>query len=652
MKLNLNEVPVVDHPIIFITLAYHHYCFTKDFFTRHKTQIPVFWGNSIEHCRKIITDEIQKGAKVVVTFDYLADLLSESFSIPFTLVRRSPAAIIKIIMNTLQTYDKVALTFHNKGNRETYFTRSMKEAARVFDCKNIAAFEFKSYSDVTSTLENIKQNGYKALIGPHKLKALATKAGFSYYTVPLAEPDLLDAIEQAKQQLRIYDQHIQNETQMNTIINLSDQGIIALDNKGCIQTINHSARRIFSFFSQDPIGKYYEMTPLANIKMIKKVQENPVVQKDIIKIEDSSILCTLTPLFVGKTLNNIIISCELADQIQKKDIKMRSRLLSNKCQATKTFHSIIGHGDKISRAVAIARKYACYDSTVLISGQSGCGKEIFAQSIHNASNRKDKPFVVINCAALPESILESLLFGYEAGTFTGAKASGKAGLFELAHGGTVFLDEISEMPLMMQSRFLRVLQEHEVMRIGSDQPIPIDIRVIAATNRDLWKMTQDKTFREDLYYRINVLLLELPPLDQRKEDIEELSRFFLNERSAQLHIPLPVLTDDAIDFLKAQSYHGNIRQLNNILERAMILASSPRIDANLLKTIFDRNNGSKYCIPSPNHAKISSLLESASRSESDAIKAALEMFSGNRQQTAAHLGISVSTLWRVSVGLN
>ncbi|MGP2528255.1 sigma 54-interacting transcriptional regulator [Acidaminococcus sp. LBK-2] len=596
--------------------------------------------------KKIITDEIQKGAKVVVTFDYLANLLSESFSIPFTLVRRSPAAIIKIIMNALQTFDKIALIYHKKDNKETFFTRSMKEAASVFNYKNIATFEFHEYSDVMSTLENIKQTGYKAIIGPHKLKELAKKAGFSYYTVPLAEPDLLDAIEQAKQQLRIYNQHIQNETQMNTIINLSDQGIIALDSKGCIQTINHSARRIFSFFSQDPIGKPYETTPLANIKVIKKIQRNPVVQKDIIKVEDDSILCTLTPLFVGKTLNNIIISCELADQIQKKDIKMRSRLLSNKCQASKTFHSIIGHGDKISRAVAIARKYACYDSTVLISGQSGCGKEIFAQSIHNASNRKDKPFVVINCAALPESILESLLFGYEAGTFTGAKASGKAGLFELAHGGTVFLDEISEMPLMMQSRFLRVLQEHEVMRIGSDQPIPIDIRVIAATNRNLWKMTQDKTFREDLYYRINVLLLELPPLDQRKEDIEELSRYFLNERSSQLHIPLPVLTNDAIDFLKTQSYHGNIRQLNNILERAMILASSPRIDANLLRSIFDRNNESRCCFPLQNRATISPLLESTSRSESNAIKVALEMFSGNRQQAAAHLGISVSTLWR------
>lgn len=631
-------------PIIFVTKGPHHYRFTHDFFEKKNICIPTFLGEDDEQCRRIIEQQVREGSRVVITFDYLSDQLSGFFSVPFAVIRRSPSTIIKILMETLRTESKVALIYHDKESADSYYVRSMREAAEIFPDSTVL-FGFRRYDEAAQTLETICEKGFHTVIGPHNLEQQARAMGLDYRTVPLAESDLTDAVEQAEYHLRLYEQHIKNESLINAILDQLDQGAVALDSAGHILHINSTARSLFSLLKRDPIGAHYTDTPLGSIEAIAEAQKTKKPVKSIVTLDGSVLVCSVTPLLVDGTLSNIILSCELADRIQEKDINVRNKLLSNHRQTGKTFRAIVGSSETMSRTVAMAKRYAYYDSTILISAPSGCGKEVFAQSIHHASRRKDKPFVVINCAALPESILESLLFGYEPGTFTGAKAGGKAGLFELAHGGTVFLDEISEMPLMMQSRFLRVIQEREVLRIGSDRPIPVDIRIIAATNRDLWKMVQEHAFREDLYHRISVLLLEIPPLDERKEDIEQLSRYFLSERSIQLRIPTPVLTDDAVAFLRAQSYRGNVRQLNNILERAMILAPSPRIDAADLALAVG-SSAQTAAASSPRVQEPSTLSDSKSHSEADAIRYALEKFGGNRQQMAAYLGVSTTTLWR------
>ncbi|WP_291300060.1 sigma 54-interacting transcriptional regulator, partial [Desulfosporosinus sp. BICA1-9] len=202
--------------------------------------------------------------------------------------------------------------------------------------------------------------------------------------------------------------------------------------------------------------------------------------------------------------------------------------------AKTTLDGILGNSELIQEVKKDAFLYGQSDSTVLIVGESGTGKELFAQGIHNVSPRAKRPFVAVNCAALPENLLESELFGYEEGSFTGAKKGGKPGLFELAHGGTIFLDEIGEMPLPLQARLLRVLEEHEVLRIGGTRILPVNIRVVAATNRDLWEMVIQQRFREDLYYRLNVLRLRLSPLRLRKEDIPLLIGKFLSELRSDL----------------------------------------------------------------------------------------------------------------------
>lgn len=628
-------------PIFFVTKALHHYNFAVDFFQRNGIDIPSFLGEDDEACRRIIDEQASSGSKVVITFDYLSNQFSGAFAIPFAVIRRSPSSIIAIILDILKTENKVALLVHERISGDSYYVRSMKEAASVFE--EAEMFSFREYANAQNTLLDIEKRGYHAVIGPNNLEQMARTLGFDYRTVPLTDSDLMDAVEQAQYHFRLYRQHIQNESLINMILDQSDQGNVALDDHGRIIHINSAARNMFSLMKQEPVGMDYKDTLLARIETIEEVMKSRKPMKSIVTLDDSVLVCDVSPLFIEGILSNIILSCELADRIQEKDINVRNKLLSNNRQAGKTFRSIVGSSEALSRTLAMAKRYAYYDSTILISAPSGCGKEVFAQSIHNASRRKDRPFVVINCAALPESILESLLFGYEPGTFTGAKAGGKAGLFELAHGGSVFLDEISEMPLMMQSRFLRVIQEREVMRIGSDRPIPVDIRIIAATNRDLWKMVEENKFREDLYHRISVLLLEIPPLDERKEDIEQLARYFLSERSVQLRIPKPLLTDDAIEFLKAQSYRGNVRQLNNILERAMILAPSAVISARDLEAAV---GSSMHAEALQTGEKAYTLLNSKTHSEINAIRSAMDKFGGNRNQMAASLGISTTTLWR------
>jgi DNA-binding NtrC family response regulator len=238
---------------------------------------------------------------------------------------------------------------------------------------------------------------------------------------------------------------------------------------------------------------------------------------------------------------------------------------------------ILGESPLIRRAVEVARKAAATQSTVLLLGESGTGKEVFSHAIHRWSQRKDKPFVVVNCVALSEALLESELFGHEKGAFTGAHQT-KKGKFEVAHGGTVFLDEIGDMPAGLQARLLRVLQDHTFERVGGTKPIRADIRVIAATNRDLDKAVKDGRFREDLFYRLNVVRIALPPLRDRREDIPALVQHFVARYAGETKKAVRGITKEAMDLLAAQEWPGNIRELANVIERGVVLCAGDQIE--------------------------------------------------------------------------
>lgn len=308
---------------------------------------------------------------------------------------------------------------------------------------------------------------------------------------------------------------------------------------------------------------------------------------------------------------------------------------------------IIGHSAACMAMKRKAEKYAQTDSTILLTGASGTGKELLAQSIHHSSSRREGPFVAVNCAAFNEQLLESELFGYKEGAFTGAKRGGKRGVFELADGGTLFLDEIGEMPLAMQPRLLRVLQEREVMPLGSEAIIPINVRVIAATNKNLLQMVHEDTFRQDLYYRLNILRLRMPSLQERKEDIPDLVRFFM-QRVDSNHEHL--LTEEAAEFLMSLAWPGNIRQLANVTERMLLLADGEEINLHTAQLALADEDEDDEDNAEGMHSEIQKTLPPVTPNlhvlEEDTMRHVLAEEGGNMARAAKRLGIHRSTLWR------
>ncbi len=296
------------------------------------------------------------------------------------------------------------------------------------------------------------------------------------------------------------------------------------------------------------------------------------------------------------------------------------------------------HSEAYKRILNIANKVAPFDSTVLITGETGVGKEVLAKYIHKISSRAHEKFIGINCGALPETLLESELFGHAVGAFTSAVKE-RIGLFETANKGTIFLDEIGEVGSAMQLKILRVLQEHEILRIGESIPRKVDLRIIAATNKDLKQLIKEGKFREDLYYRLSVMELKVPPLRERKEDILPLTRFFIDQLTKKLKIPNLHIDSSCIDYLQEYSWPGNVRELQNVIERAAILSTDGKILPQHLPNSIQNISSKTFESILKNNATLEQL-------EHAYIENILLQTGGNKSRAAEILGINISTLWR------
>lgn len=313
---------------------------------------------------------------------------------------------------------------------------------------------------------------------------------------------------------------------------------------------------------------------------------------------------------------------------------MRLNSLEKKVSSKYSFDNITGSSPKILEAVEIAKKVCATDTTVLLTGETGTGKEIFAQAIHYESGRKTKPFVALNCSAIPKDILESELFGYKAGAFTGA-VKNKKGLFEEANEGTLFLDEIAEMDISLQAKLLRVLENNSFIKAGDTKQTVVDVRIIAATNQNLEQAIEEKRFRSDLYYRIGVFKIELPSLRERKEDIKEITDFFLKLYSENLRKSIIKVEDEFYDLLKSYSFPGNIRELKNIIERIVLLSDNGIISSKQLPQEFFKINFAE-----------TNLVLTMDEVEKTQIIKILELTKNNKPEAAKILNIGLTTLYR------
>lgn len=358
----------------------------------------------------------------------------------------------------------------------------------------------------------------------------------------------------------------QREHELRTILNSTDDGIIALNKNGQITHINEVASEILDFCGKEVLGKnidHFYQTKLPILKTLQTGQSYTLKEVEI--KNDRKIIHFLSsgvPIINDKgQVIGAVVTIKDYRQVEQIISKVdRKRHLTN-------FDGIVYQSAKMRRIVDTAKMVAKGCSTILLRGESGTGKELFAKAIHMESNRSNAPFIAINCAALPDTLLESELFGYEEGSFTGAAKGGKKGLFEQANTGTLFLDEIGEISPQVQVRLLRVLQENTIRRIGADSEILVDVRIIATTHRDLEGMIEKGEFREDLYYRLNVIPLIIPPLRERPEDIPLIALHLVRKICKKLKKTEILLSKDSIEFLMTQAWPGNVRQLENTLER-------------------------------------------------------------------------------------
>ncbi|SET08429.1 PAS domain S-box-containing protein [Natronincola peptidivorans] len=364
----------------------------------------------------------------------------------------------------------------------------------------------------------------------------------------------------------------------SAIVENISEGFLMIDNKGVVTYLNEKGSKILGVNKVESIGRHIgDLVPFKPIILEVLSTGKGYTDREYVlenyKGEKFHLLKTANPIRDenGELIGVIDIFKEI-----KYVKKMVNSMLGAK--ASFTFDDIVGDSSKIQESIAIAKNAAQSSSNTLILGESGTGKELFAQAIHNHSSRRNGPFIAINCAAMPKELIESELFGYAAGAFTGGIKGGRPGKFELANGGTIFLDEIGDMPISVQAKLLRVLQDRKVVRVGGDNVFKVDVRIIAATNKNLQEACKANEFRWDIYYRLNVLTINVPPLRKRKEDIEVITLHLIKKINKRLEKVVTGITESALNVLKSNSWKGNVRELENILERAINVCEGNEID--------------------------------------------------------------------------
>lgn len=521
---------------------------------------------------------------------------------------------------------------------------AIEDAKPFFDVIScpVKIFNQKSIETLAETFDLALKSGFDTFVGGFSVSQYAKKRKSNYMIIETGEESIRNTLNEA---IRTYE-ILKNNQIAKTIIEHSKEGILNVGRDYKVSLMNPQAQ---NYFDKLHPGKQYYQKNIKDVfpfmtENIKKVfSEKKEIANELHKIGDDRIAATYMPIFIGDEITGVVINMASVEKVQHDEIQIRKKLSEKGLNAKYTFSDIIYSGNLMAETIRQANKIALAPSNVLLIGETGTGKELFAQSIHNASSRKNGPFVAINCAALPENLLESELFGYAEGAFSGASKGGKIGLFELAHNGTLFLDEISEIPISFQSKLLRVLQEHEIRRIGDNRVISIDVRIISACNKNIYDLADKGLFRKDLIYRLDVLKLYIPSLRSRPEDIKELFIYYIDKCSKKIGNHINLIKPEALQLLKDYEFEGNVRELKNIAERICVFITSDTVDFNQMHDALCNRNIDGECKIETDSEKLN---ERTYRDERKIIEETLEKYKFNRKKAAENLGIDRSTLWR------
>ncbi|WP_313345014.1 sigma 54-interacting transcriptional regulator [Sedimentibacter sp.] len=604
--------------------------------------------NALEEAVNIVAKYIKEfPISIIVSRGATAKMISKITDIPVLEADSTPFDIITSIMEAMKISKNIAFVHYDKS-----ITENFSNVIDMFNI-NLKEYYYNNYSEIEKCVyDAYKDKNEVVVCGYNYIENICKKLGIASVMYSTSNYAMKEILSKASLIKYAQERQLMHEKQLITFINEMPDGVIYLNEKNVITLINNTGKKLLLLNDNQnivgqPISNFISKHNLLEIINKKKNE----LGKEI-NFSGNKILIRSTPLFAKESYMGTVLIFQKSSFISRLDQNVRRQNMNKGMHAYMTFKDLEATTVSVEMINCInkAKQYANTESTILIIGESGTGKELFAQSIHNASSRKNQPFVAINCAALSQNLLESELFGYEEGSFTGAKAGGKPGLFELAHNGTLFLDELGLLPLSVQVQLLRVLQERQVMRVGGTKMIPISIRIIAATNSNLKNAVENGTFRHDLYYRLNVLNISIPPLNKRKDDIPLLLEHYLSLFSARYNKNIKSCSPDFIQAFKNHNWSGNIRELVNYLMRIVILSDSEILTTDdIVKSEIDLISNESFN-PEKEKDNLDNLIvlnpDTLESMEKSIIKWYMDKYDGNRLAICKSLDISRTTLWK------
>lgn len=608
---------------------------------RDRAEIEVIDG-SFEMALDLARKRLNSGlVDVFVSAGSNASLLRSGISAPVATIQLSGFDILQALIKARATADRVGIVMYG---------HTLPELESVKGLLNIDIHQY-AYQTPDSARECIRQlhgDGIRVVVGSSLVVELAENAGL-VGLLAYSHASIRQGFEDALELARVAQLEAGRYEQLNTVLHALQEAVLAVNQSEQIIAINPAMQRILGRTRPPGLGELLASVT-KDLSLRDTLERGQPEHGVVLRLQGRDWIANRTPIHENGQTTGAALTLYDARTIHEADNSLRIEHRRSDHAARHHFESLAGQAPAFLRAVARARRYATTDFSVLITGESGSGKELFAQAIHNASQRARRPFVAINCAAFPETLLESELFGHEEGAFTGARRGGKRGLFEAAHTGTLFLDEIGDMPLTLQTRLLRVLQERRITRLGSVTSIPVDVRVISATHQPLLQMVSARQFRQDLYYRINPLTLGLPPLRDREGDVRSLAERLLAQSLTRVGVSGIIAADVLTvlgDAMERHHWPGNVRELENMCDRiAVFLSQYHRIETVEWR---DLHHECHELFATPLHIEQPPATEAPQPQPLDRharALAALERHGGRPGAAAAELGISRSTFWR------
>ncbi len=583
----------------------------------------------VRETRKALRD----GAKIIISRGGTARAIREKLSIDVIEVGASVYSVLDYIHEQTRPKTRIAIV----GYRP--FLGLVQPVCDILK-RASAFFELGAAHTHRQIFDQVEAWGPDVIIGDAVAERMAQGRSLPFHLIESTVETLTDAFERGMLVLNNLKHHFSNAEKLSAVLNCTQEGAMLINASGGIEEINRRGCELLRATREAMIGSSFRHV-FASRELDGAIQAKTTLKNAIVTVNGAPFALNLAITAPNAEANAAVILFQKIEYLQATESSIRMKLLDKGFYAKYTFSDLVFQSEAMRRTLEVAREYSRTDCNIMIQGETGAGKEIFAQSIHNAGPLSGGPFVAINCAALPGTLLESELFGYAPGAFTGALRSGKAGLFEMAHGGTLFLDEITEMDIFLQSRLLRALQSKEIMRVGDSRFIPINVRVIAACNRDPVQAVREGALRPDLFFRLNVLDLTIPPLRDREGDPSFLFLHYLEQFEKKRGTRAPRPSRRFLRRLDGYGWPGNVRELENLAEKYIILhgLSEEQLDAMLLA-------GMEPVPAAAARNKAKGGEETLDAAIDRHIRAVLKKNRGNISRTAALLGVNRNTVKR------